>query len=90
MLTISDIPAIAALSIGVLYTVPQIKKSFNKNAASNDIAIGSWWLLLLGEILWGANSVIYHLTVNMLSCIINILLITSLILRLHYLRNHNR
>jgi uncharacterized protein with PQ loop repeat len=85
-LEIIDIPAIVATIIGVAVTLPQMRKSFRKGAKANDVAIGSWYLLLSGELFWAANSVLHRLTVNLASSIINIALILSLVTRLRYLQ----
>ncbi len=89
-ISVADIPAIGALLVGFAYTLPQLRKSFRKNAHVNDIALGSWWLLLLGEVFWGANAVIHQLPINFLSCVVNVLLIVCLLMRLLYLKRQER
>lgn len=86
-LSLLDVPAVIATLIGLLYTVPQLFKSFRKNATAKDVAIGSWYLILFGEIFWGINAVIYRLPVNLFSCVINVAFIVVLVFRLRYLIN---
>jgi Flp pilus assembly protein TadB len=89
-LEIIDIPAIIATCIGVAITIPQLRKSFKKGAHADDVAIGSWYLLLSGEVFWAVNSVLHKLTVNLASSIINVALLIILVLRLRYLQRNTK